>query len=138
MKTELNTMNTKQKHSPTPWKINRFSDSTGDSSDTRISSVTATNGQTIVFTDSGYFKPLESDMQILVHCVNSHEQMSEDLARTVKQKDELLESLKDIISLFNSCDDSVCEMFDLTQKGLDLHLDDARKCISQIESEGVN
>lgn len=124
-------MNTKQtqNNSVTQWELNI----------TNHGYMVCEKDNILFFEEPNTYKlPSKEVASHIVHCVNSHEQMSEDLARTVKQKDELLESLKDIISLFNSCDDSVCEMFDLTQKGLDLHLDDARKCISQIESEGVN
>ena len=53
------------KHSPAPWKIIRNSEYTEDPEDTKISSVSAADGKTIIFTDSGYFSPKEEDARLV-------------------------------------------------------------------------
>jgi len=53
------------KHTPGPWRIVRSSKYTGDADDTEIMSVEAANGQTMLFTDSGYFKPMEANARLI-------------------------------------------------------------------------
>ncbi len=52
-------------HSPAPWTIHRASEFTGDAADTAIMSIRAANEQTVVYTDSGYFKPKEADAALI-------------------------------------------------------------------------
>lgn len=53
-------------HTPGPWIIHRADEYTGDAEDhSKIMSITAENGQTILFTDSGYFKPLEANAALI-------------------------------------------------------------------------
>ena len=53
-------------HTPGPWIIHRASEYTMDSEDDeKIMSIIAENGQMILFTDSGYFKPLEGNARLI-------------------------------------------------------------------------
>lgn len=65
-----------------PWTIRRSSDYTEDPSDTDIQSIVDNKNQTVLFTDSGYFKP------------------DEDYARLIAAAPDLLASLE---ALFEHC-----------------------------------
>lgn len=52
-------------HSPAPWTIHRASEHTGDPEDDGIMSIRAADGTTVVYTDSGYFKPKEDDAALI-------------------------------------------------------------------------
>ena len=49
-----------------PWRIVRASEYTDDPEDTKIMSVKAADGATIIYTDSGYFEPKEDDAALVV------------------------------------------------------------------------
>lgn len=49
-----------------PWVIVRSSDFTENPEDTAIQSVVDCNGQTVIFTDSGYFRPNEDYVRAIV------------------------------------------------------------------------
>jgi hypothetical protein len=74
-------------HTQGPWIIHRADEYTDDAGDhSKIMSITAQNGQTILYTDSGYFKPREED------------------ARLIAAAPELLEALKQAVDLLRSYD----------------------------------
>lgn len=54
------------KHSPAPWRIIRSSDYTDNLEDTSIQLIKAADGTTILFTDSGYFKPKEENVSLII------------------------------------------------------------------------
>jgi hypothetical protein len=54
------------KHSPAPWRIIRSSDYTDNLEDTSIQLIKAADGTTILFTDSGYFKPKEENISLII------------------------------------------------------------------------
>jgi hypothetical protein len=43
----------------------RASDYTGDPEDTKIMAIEAADGRTVLFTDSGYFVPLEANVHLI-------------------------------------------------------------------------
>ncbi len=53
------------KHSPAPWTIHRASEHTDDKADTGIMSIRAADGTTVLYTDSGYFKPTEENAALV-------------------------------------------------------------------------
>ncbi len=48
-----------------PWRIVRDSEYTGDLEDTKISGIQDCKGQTVLFTDSGYFEPKEDYAKLI-------------------------------------------------------------------------
>jgi hypothetical protein len=71
------------KHTEGPWIIHRADEYTDDAEDhLKIMSITAQNGETILYTDSGYFKPREAN------------------ARLIASAPELLEALREAFNAF--------------------------------------
>jgi hypothetical protein len=56
---------TTAKHTPGPWRIVRTSDYTSDPEDTDIQSIEGANGDSVYFTDSGYYRPREEDARLI-------------------------------------------------------------------------
>lgn len=52
-------------HSPGPWQIICSSYYTGEPEDTTILHIQAADDTTVLFTDSGYWKPREADAQFI-------------------------------------------------------------------------
>lgn len=55
----------KGRYTPGPWRIVRASDYTGEPEDTTIYSIDAANGETVYYTESGYFRPEEADARLI-------------------------------------------------------------------------
>lgn len=53
-------------HSPAPWKIIRTSEYTDDPQDTKITSVRSADDKTIIYTDSGFFEPIEDNVALII------------------------------------------------------------------------
>lgn len=71
-------------HSPAPWRVIRSSEYTEDSEDTTIQSIDAADGKQVYYTESGYFKPREEDVALIVAAPL------------------LLESLRDIVTFLHN------------------------------------
>jgi hypothetical protein len=71
------------KHTPGPWRIVRTSDYTSDPEDTDIQSIEGANGDSVYFTDSGYYRPREAD------------------ARLIAAAPDLLEALRGVLDHFD-------------------------------------
>ena len=52
-------------HTPGPWRIVRTSEYTDDPTDTKIQSIQDANGGTVLYTNSGYFKPTEANARLI-------------------------------------------------------------------------